>query len=149
MSKSKYLYHGSSKELEVLEPRPSKVIEGEKAVFATNERALAIAFIPKWNDCDFSLGYHGGKLLMMEMYPGAFGVLKDGKGYLYQVSAEPFVSDKRLGMQKHEFIHKGDVKPLKKENIDNVFEALKNEKINLVSFEQCMNALWDAKLLTK
>ena len=70
------LYHGSSHHIKTLEPRPTRVLEGESAVFATDSKTLSIIFIPKWTDCDFHLGYYNGRLYAMELYPDSFDLLK-------------------------------------------------------------------------
>src|SRR5437867_1330327 len=98
------LYHGSSHNIKVLEPRPSKILDNEKAVFATDSKILAVAFIPKWSDCDIDIGYYKGHLYCCEQYPKAFNLFTNIKGYVYTVDKNQFISDERLGMKNHEFI---------------------------------------------
>lgn len=138
-----YFYHGSSNKLEgdYLEPRPSKVIEGEEAVFATNEKYVSLVFIPKWSDCDLTFGFHNGKPMLMEVYAGAFDLLKNVSGYIYYVDPENFKKDKRLGMQGVEFISKKNEKILKKEVIEDVYAELKKSKINFITFGMKMKAI--------
>ena len=54
---SKYLYHGSSKLIKSLKPRPSKVVNNQDVVFAANSKEIAVAFMPRWsdNDLDFTI----------------------------------------------------------------------------------------------
>lgn len=106
---SKYLYHGSSTNLDImtdmLEPKPSKVINFESAVFATNTLWLSIFFIPKKSDCDIESGFISGKPYIIEQYPGAFDkFLKNKTGYIYYLGPNNFKSDPRLGLQGYEFI---------------------------------------------
>jgi gamma-glutamylcyclotransferase (GGCT)/AIG2-like uncharacterized protein YtfP len=137
-----YLYHGSSHRIKVLKPRSSNVINGEKAVFATNSKDLAVFFIAKTSDCDIELGYYAGQLYAVEQYPNAFNLLKNVSGYVYSVDSKLFHSDSRLGMQKHEFICKKAVKVLKTEIIKNVYEYLiKSPTINMITHDQKYEAI--------
>lgn len=129
----KYLYHGSKYEIQgQLEPRPSGVIDGEKAVFATNERWLALVFIPKHTDADLSIGFAQGIPYIMEMYDGAFDKLRDS-GYIYKVSSDGFRSDPRLGMRHHEFINDDAVDIIESEHIGDVLAELKKTDVKFVS----------------
>lgn len=144
-----FLYHGTSHDVNSLEPRPSKVLENEKAVFATDSKDLAVIFIPRWNDCDMDLGYHRGVLYCSEQYPNAFDKLKNVKGYIYTVDKDKFSSDSRLGMKKHEFICKDSVPIIKKEIIDDAYTYLKKSTICMISYDDKLNALWDAGLINE
>lgn len=134
-NKQKYYYHGSPVDISgYLEPRPSPVIDNEKAVFATNKKYIALAFIPKWYDKDINLGFFDRILVMTEQYENAFDIL-NVSGYLYYVDASLFHNDKRLGMQGDEFISKKKVKILKKVYIENVYDKLKKSPIKLVKYK--------------
>ncbi|VBB18668.1 hypothetical protein YASMINEVIRUS_1199 [Yasminevirus sp. GU-2018] len=135
------LYHGSAKHLTVLEPRPSRVIDNEKAVFATDSKDLAVVFIPRWSDCDMDLGYHNNILYCSEQYPNAFDKLKGISGFIYQVDKSLFTSDKRLGMQHHEFICKTPVTILSEEKIDDVFSYLMKSSICMITYDQKLDAM--------
>lgn len=148
MPKPKYYYHGSSHDLTVLKPKSSRVIEGEDAVFATDSSDLAVIFIPKWNDCDLDLGYHHNILYVMEQYPGAFEKLKNVSGFLYSVDPEQFGTDHRLGMQKHEFISKQPVKIVKTEKISSVYKFLKDSSMNMITYDQKLDAVFGSGLIT-
>ena len=147
------LYHGSSHLIKKLEPRPSRVIEGEEAVFATNSKVLATVFIPKWTDCDFQLGVHNNLIYAVENYPNAFDLLKvknerDVGGYLYTVSSDGFQSDKRLGMRDHEFINKNKVDIQRTEIIEDVYEyLLDSPEISMITYDQMIDALFDQGLI--
>jgi hypothetical protein len=144
----KYLYHGSSTLIkEKLEPRSSKVIENEKAVFATDSIELAIIFIAKWSDCDFNLGYYRDKLYLMELYPDAFNKFKNVSGYIYKVDKSLFNSDERLGMQKHEFISYNDVSIIETIYITDIYDKLKKSSLNMITFDQTMKAIFDSGLI--
>ncbi len=125
------LYHGSDKELEVLEPRASKVIENEKAVFATPDRWMAIVFIPKWTDSDIELGFVNDAPYIKEMYKNAFDKLK-GEGYIHTVKSTGFKIDERLGMQGEEFIRKAKVSVESVEFVDDILGELKKSKVKMI-----------------
>lgn len=141
----KYYYHGSNYELNVgdyLEPRSSKVINNEKAVFSTNNRLLAIIFIAKHTNDDFEFGFYNGKLYMMEQYPDAFKI-KLGKvsGWVYYLNKKPFKKDQRLGLKNSEFISRKKEKIIKKEYIKDVYKALKKSTLIMITFKEKMDAL--------
>jgi hypothetical protein len=139
---SKYLYHGSPIKLNGdLNPRPSKVIDGEEAVFATNEKFLAVLFISKFNDNQIDLGSFSNKIVITEQYPGAFDECLNASGYLYYVSPNGFHSDQRLGMKNHEFINENKVKILKTEYIDNVYEYLLDTDLYIVTYDDRIEAI--------
>lgn len=144
------LYHGSSYNTEILEPRSSKIIDDEKAVFATNSKDLAVVFIPKWNDCDLDLGYRNDILYCCEQYPDAFNKLKNVSGFVYTINGDDFTSDPRLGMKYHEFISKkgiDKVNVLSTEKIDDVYEYLIESTMCMITFEEKLDALEQTGLI--
>lgn len=142
---NKLLYHGSSKDLDILKPMASKVIDGEAAVFATNAKFLAIIFIASnATDSDIDIGFIHDVPYILEQWPGAFDkFLKGRAGYLYYVNAENFHSDKRLGMHNHEFISNNDEKILKKERIEDIYEALLKTDVNIVDYDSKMECIYN------
>lgn len=143
---SKYFYHGSLIDLDInidkLEPRPSKVINPESAVFATNTLWLSIFFIAHAADCDIESGFISGKPYILEQYPGAFDkILKGKQGYIYYLSPDNFESDPRLGLQKYEFISKKPEKILKKEKINDIYQALTKTEVNMITFDDKMKSI--------
>lgn len=145
--KHKIIYHGSSHKLTSLDPKPSKVIDGENAVFGTDSKPLSAIFIPKWSDCDLDLGYYKGVLYCTEVYHGAFDILKGVSGYIYHLDGKQFESDKRLGMINHEFISRKSVKVIKAEKINDVYEYLKKSEIRLITYDQKLQSLWNSGLI--
>lgn len=131
-----HLYHGSHQRIaNRIEPRASRVLQNEAAVFATPLRAMALTFIPKWRDQDISLGVIDGDLVFAEEREHAFReLIKNQAGYLYTVSPTGFESDPRLGMPRHEFIRREPVRILETEYIADVWKALKHEKIVLIKY---------------
>jgi hypothetical protein len=131
------MYHGSKHLIAKLEPRPSRVIDGESAVFATNSRWLALVFIANATDANIEIGVIGdnGRAIpyIAEASPDAFELLKI-PGYIYTVSARGFKSDPRLGMRRHEFIKKSSAKILHTEKIPSVWDALQHEEVTLVLY---------------
>ncbi len=145
-----YYYHGSKEKLPYLEPRPSRVIDNELAVFATNKLWLAIIFIAGATDYDIELGFINDKPYILEQNPGAFDkLLKGVSGYVYFLSKKNFRSDKRLGLQKHEFISRQKEKIIKTKYIPNLYDALKKSETNLITFDdkmKCIEMLLNGKI---
>lgn len=150
------LFHGSKHPVgaagggtaHVLEPRPSRVIGGESAVFATNARWLALAFISGARGSDIELGTvdDDGKPLsyILEARPGTFDLLKV-PGYIYSVSSRGFKSDPRLGMKRHEFIKSSAAKIVHVEHIASAWDELQKCDITLVPYADSVafNAKYD------
>lgn len=144
------MYHGSKHPVTAgaPEPRPSRVIDGESAVFATNSRWLALVFIAGATDDNIEIGVIGdnGKAIpyIAEARPGAFELLKI-PGYIYTVSSRGFKSDPRLGMCRHEFIKRSAAKITHTERILSVWDALQQEDITLVPYRDrdAWNKKWD------
>jgi len=137
----KVLYHGSHKRhLDVLEPRPSNVLDGEEAVFATNVWEIALIFSRKWTDDDLELGVMNDHLYVAEMFPGAFSVLC-GDGMIYHIKKmdeiKKFTGDERLGMKDHEFISKTKVEYSFREYCPNIKKVLDDsENIICIKYEE-------------
>lgn len=129
----------------MLEPRSVKVIDGESAVFATNTRWLAILFIASdATNVDIQSGFIGGIPYILEQYPGAFNkFLKGRSGYLHYVNSKYFKKDKRLGMYNHEFISYNKVPVLKIIKIQDIYEELKKENVNILSFQDYEEMLFN------
>ena len=134
-TKFKTLYHGSNRRLKTLQPRPSQIIDKEAAVFATQYPFLAVAFIAKWGDTEIELGFVNGRPYIFERKPNAFKVLRNTKGYLYEVSGKGFHNDSRLGMPKSEFICDTSVKIKKTTQIKNIFKFLQTAPIDIIHYE--------------
>jgi hypothetical protein len=128
------LYHGSNKKLDCLSPSPSKVINGENAVFATNRRWLALCFIAKFEDSDIELGYINGIPYIEELKENAFESLKV-PGYIYTVPSNNFISDDRLGIQNMEFISTVETNIVETEEIDDVYKELKNTEVYMIPYD--------------
>jgi len=141
---SKYYYHGSKFKIKgYLEPRPSPVINNEKAVFATNELWISLISIPKFKDNAIDYGYIGGYAYILELEDGAFKLL-EVPGYIYVVSKKGFKSDKRLGMPNSEFINKKKVKIQKTIKIKNVLKALKKlDTVTLITSKKKDDLIYD------
>ena len=139
--KNQEYYHGSSAKINELKPMSSGVLEGESAVFATDNKSTALMFIGKWNDSDISYGSYGEHHFALELYPNTFDKLKKS-GYLYTVSSNGFYHDKRLGLQ-NEFINKNSVKIIKTEKIKNAFNEMKKLKeIEFITFDEMLKRLF-------
>lgn len=136
----KIMYHGSSARIDgdYLLPRPSAVVNGEKVVFATPDRTLALTFAGRqWSDDDLELGYVNGQLTLEERSAGRFeAVYNRVEAYIYTVDATSFHQDMRLGMYKHEWISDSAVKIQEREYVPNVasalYEAARHGKLSIV-----------------
>lgn len=135
--KTKYYYHGSKQKIDVLLPKPSKVVNMEKVVFATDTIWLSIFFISDARDADIELGFVKGKPYILEQYEGAFDkYLKNVSGYIYYLDKSSFDTDSRLGLQNHEFISKTKVSIVKTVKVNNLYKQLKKYNVNMVSFDK-------------
>lgn len=125
------LYHGSSLRLNNVEPRPSRVINNEAAVFGTPNRELALSFMAPWTDADLSLGsINNEPYVLEERYPGAFEKIYKGKsGFLHHLPSADFAEDPRL--MPTERIARKAVKPVNVEEIKNLWDALQTSGIVL------------------
>lgn len=127
LAEAAQLYHGSSvADIDTLEPRPSRVLGNESAVFGTPDKGLAISNIAKWRDEDFEQGrVNSDPWYMKERYPGAIDkILKGTSGHLYTLPKEGFSWDPRL--MRSEAISREPVKPSNVEHIPDVYKALKD-----------------------
>jgi hypothetical protein len=137
----KYYYHGSSNKIEILEPRPSAVINNESAVFATNSKVLSILFIARASGCEIEIGYYGDKLYALEVTSGMFNKYLDTSGYVHMVESKYFKSDNRLGMKNSEFISDKNVPVVNVEYIPNLYSELRKYQFDMITFEHKMRAL--------
>jgi hypothetical protein len=130
---SKTLFHGSGTLIKgKLAPRPSKVVNNKKVVFATPHRWMALVFASGARSEDLDIGFVNGQGYISEMYENAFHVLNKG-GYLYSVSSEGFRTDGRLMGGNHEFINFDPVPILKTEYVANILsELLKMSKVSVL-----------------
>lgn len=121
----KNYYHGSRTKIKgSLKPIPSKILNGESAIFATNSRSVALMFIPKWTDNEIVFGKINGKLTAIENIPDAFSRFRIS-GYIYEIPSDQFHNDSRLGLQNIEFISNEPTKITKTEFISDVYDEIK------------------------
>ena len=130
------LYHGSATpDIKQFEPRTSRVLGGEKAVFGTPDRDLAISFGQPWHDEDFEQGYVNRKPYMREQYPGAFQKIYGGKpGTLYTLPSHGFAPDPRL--MQEERINRGAVTPAAAEHIPDMLAALRATRFKMYPYRK-------------
>lgn len=128
------LYHGSTVELkegDYLEPFESKLLNGDKAVFATNNIVCAMALAHKkmpesyvFND-HIELGFKRNEFYIVNKDDKSLKSLyEDTKAFIYSVDANAFQTDSRLGMQHHEFISKERVRIEKVIPVANLWNSL-------------------------
>jgi len=127
------LYHGSGQKIrDQLQPRSSRVLNEEKAVFATPSRDTAVSFIPRWRDRDFEHGRINDHPYMREQYAGAFEkLLRNRSGYLYHLPEESFRSDSRL--MSSERIADSPVTIRRRERIKDVLRELQQARRALIA----------------
>jgi len=127
--RKKRMYHGSGAKFERFEPKPHALADGDRVVFGTPLRAMAVAGIGKWTDDDFEQGtYNDEELLhMRELKPGALErVYKGKRGYLYEMDPSSFEHGGDRYMRT-EFISKSSPKILKRTEVD-AYEAMLAEE---------------------
>lgn len=137
MSNLKYmLYHGSrTGGIKVLEPRASRVIDRERAVFATDELWVALLSAVPHTSVDFDYGHAGGVPYIGEMWPGAFGLLATS-GYVYAVSRRGFRSDPRLGMGRHELVKWNSAKVVDAVEVPDIGKALTRTGVKMIKWNR-------------
>jgi ribosomal protein S18 acetylase RimI-like enzyme len=129
LNSSEYYYHGSPKRnVLTLQPNPSRVLNGETAVFA-GEYWTAIAYTRSWSDEDFIQGTINGAPYMKERYEGAFKKVYDGGGWVYAVSKSDFHHDPRL--TNFEYISEHPVRIIGSEYIKDPIQKLKELGVKL------------------
>lgn len=142
----KIVYHGSdSPNLTILYPKESNAIDGEKAVFATPSRIIAISFAVRWDDSQFTHGVHDGIYYMRENKPKTFDTLLMGKvGYIYILDGSDFRTDDRL--VEYEVIADVQQSIISVETIPDVYAALKDSDFILINYGD--KAPWESKMTT-
>lgn len=141
---NKYLekmYHGSpTPDMEQIDPRNSEVLGGERAVFGTPNRDVAISFLVPWNDGDFRQGSHDGQMYMRENAPGNFEKFFKGKsGHIYSLDPAAFDADPRLtGFER---IARGSQKVQSKERVDDALEELRKSNFTMLKYQE--TAPWE------
>ncbi len=127
------LFYGSSiPNIKTLIPQPSRVIENEKAVFATSSYLDAVVFSTLWTDRHFEFGSVNGVKYLIEKYPGALSKL-DKQTYIYQVSSTSFQKDSRLGMSS-EYISRSEVKTMSCAEV-NPKNYIHHSSINVIEYD--------------
>lgn len=141
-----YYYYASSTKLDMLVPQRSRAMDNEEVVFATNTKWLAIFFLAGSPNDAIELGLIDNKPYILEQYPDTFDIfLKNKSGYLHYLDAANFQSDPRISMKYHVFISRNEEKILKTETISDIYEALKNSPVTIISFNDKME--WLEKLM--
>ena len=123
------MYHGSNAKFDRFEPKYHELADGDRVVFGTPLRAMAVAGMGRWTDDDFDQGtYNDEELLhMRELKPGALErVYKGKRGYLYELDPESFEHGGEQYMPT-EFISKTSPKIVKRTEVD-AYEAMLAEE---------------------
>ena len=131
------MYHGSPRQLSVLEARPSGLLNEESVIYGTNRLDIAVFMAAHVSDAHIEFGSVNGRLYALEKYEGAFEKLKK-QGYVYVVSANTFFSDDRLGLKHHEFVsYKKSMGIQKRFLVLDIREFLEHDedsKINMITW---------------
>jgi hypothetical protein len=128
-----YFYHGTDQVVDVFEPRPSLVIDGEKAVFATSSYDDAVVFSAIWTDYDFGFGSINGVRFLVENYPGALEKL-NRNGYIHSLPSKYFTHDPRLGLS-NEYISRTPVATVKYD-IVNIARHVAASSIRVIKYNE-------------
>lgn len=134
METSEYVYHGTTQAgVKTLIPKPSEVLGGESAIFATDSYDVAVSFAIPWSDNDFIHGIHEGQMYMEEKVEGNFDrFFKDKPIYIYTLDGKAFQHDDRLG--SYEVIASSVQPVIKTDHITDALAALRQTKIELRPF---------------
>jgi len=137
---SKIVYHGSTNgKIELFEPRQSKVLNGESAVFASPQLWTALTFTGNWNDDTIKQWTHDGKPFMQERCLNAFKWVYKNGGYLYTLPADTFKPDDRLC--KFEVISKVPVKPVSVRFISDPVSEMIKQGVTLYKYGEGLNSI--------
>ena len=135
------LYHVSKiSGLKVLKPFSHNAMDGEKAVFATNDIMFALSMAYGTGN-DIAVGYHcNTKTKEKEFYIDELekGKLKllDNVASIYIVEETNFVNDDRL--LKEEFISKKEVKVIKEIIVKSALKELEKLKANIIKYDDVL-----------
>jgi len=151
------LYHGSNFKIEkYLEPIESKILDGDKAIFASYYRYLILAFLgKKWSNKDLELGSYKFKTYLVEKRPNAFeDIYKGQKGYMYEVSKSGFKKDERICNKverikttKSKIKNTYEIKDLLEELIKSDILMIKYSDLNFVYFTNPKNKKLKLKII--
>lgn len=119
--KYKKLYHGSNKDIDILNPNIST--HKQKWLYASPEYKFALAFCAKWDDSTLNHSIYNGNYYLIEKVPNAINVF-DTTGYIYEItntnSFKPVYKNTDI-----EVYSTGRIVPNKKVKINNVLTELK------------------------
>lgn len=122
-SNNNFVYHGSPvPNLKTIKPKVST--HGEKYLYATKHKILALLFLQKWNDFIFNVAYgNDGILEITERYKDALDeIYKDKSGFIYTLEAENFMQDKTRFEGELVSYHEENV--ISTEKIDNILKSI-------------------------
>ena len=123
--KSSILYHGSQNKYSVLKPKSKN--NGRNVLFASPQYEFALAYAGKqWNDLDINQSVVNNKLVLVEIYPGAFENIFQTSGYIYEVPDDTFQK-----VSSSEYISEVDVVPTKTRRVQNVLVELEKSNVQL------------------
>ena len=139
------LYHGSKiNGLHQLEPRAHGAVDGEKVVFATPDRFFALSMIHGTGN-QLALDYTDDGVFLDEIESDALQLLNQS-GYLYTLKDSGFIQDNRLIPQEVISYKPTDI--VHKEYIPNILEALADEGITLVPYDEVPTSMKSRKTKT-
>lgn len=123
--KSSILYHGSQNKYSVLKPKSKN--DGRNVLFASPRYEFSLAYAGKqWNDLDINQSVVNNKLVLVEIYPGAFENIFQTSGYIYEVPDDTFQK-----VSSSEYISEVDVVPIKTRRVQNVLNELEKSSVQL------------------
>jgi hypothetical protein len=131
------VYHSSPTWIasDYIEPRPSRVLDGEHAVFAAPHEFVSLVFAATWSDDDFEFGFHGDNWYLKEQYPNAFTNIFAGRaGYVYTLRADGFETDSRLGLSHNELINRNPVQIISRRLVVDIGREILRSSIRIIWF---------------
>lgn len=122
MEKPEIFYHASSiKDLEELEPQPTRLLDGKEALFGTPDIAGATMFLTRVYDDTSKKGYADGFYYFVISDKEKFTELDKG-GTVYVLPGAKFTTSEKLWGR--EWIAEENVKPMHKIHFDSSLRAM-------------------------
>jgi hypothetical protein len=125
-SKKDYLYHGSSERIySKIDPMPSKIMDNQKVVFATQKKWLALVFAAPFEKDEIEFGYINDQPYINELKENSIQDRMNTSGFIYLVKRRVFSKSDKVGMKRHEFINNKQTTIIDTICVDNILDEFK------------------------
>lgn len=142
-------YHGSPLGgLTQIDPKSSRVIDGEEAVFLSHDPDYALTFAAPWRDDDLEHGHVDGQFYMREKRPNAFEEIFDRPGSVYQLGPKEDQIEHDPRLTRTERIVRSAVPVALEKAYPNVWEELQ-KRPSLLLLRHGEVAPWEKDIQTK